>query len=70
MNDFPRPVDHEKEREDGTEEDVVELKKIARPDVSTVVSHESAPALVANAWWPYAPHVLLDRAFADANAQH
>ena len=33
-DDLPRAVDHEEEREDGAENDVVELPEVARPDVT------------------------------------
>ena len=60
MDDLPRAVDHEKEREDGTEKDVVELQKVARPNVTTVVSGESDPSLAAFTRRPYIPHVFLN----------
>ena len=40
MNDFPRAVDHEEEREDGAKEHVVELQDVAHPNVAAVVSDE------------------------------
>jgi hypothetical protein len=37
---LPGPIDPEEERENGTREDVAELKKVSRSGVATVVSDD------------------------------
>ena len=49
MNGFPRAVNHEEEREDGTKEHVVELQEVASPNVAAVVSDEGFQV------WPRLP---------------
>ena len=44
MNDFPRAVHYEEEREDGTKQHVVELQEVARPDVTIVINMGKPPA--------------------------
>ena len=69
VHDFTRAVVHDKEREDGAKERVVELKEVACPNLAGMVFEEGAPGLPSFARWPCAPDVLLNGSLADANAQ-
>ena len=50
-------------------EEVCDLQAITRPDVFGMVLQEGGPVLSSPSWCASMPHVLLNGAFADADAQ-
>ena len=61
-------MNHEEE-EDRTEEDVVGLDEVARPDRVPMVTQERRPRLPARVGVAYQRDVFLDHAFGDGDAE-
>jgi len=69
MDHFPRFQLDDEERKKRTKEQVSNLEEIAGPDLSPMIMQKRPPALPRWGRRTHAPHVLLDRPFADVNIQ-
>jgi len=68
MDHAPRRQVDDEEGVDLPEQEVVGLDEVASPRAVGVVPQEGGPRLPATAFATDAPHVLLDRALADLDA--
>ena len=69
MDDSPRVQIDDEEGKQRTKEKVGDLQEITRPDVFGMRVQEGGPGLSSWSWGASRPHVLLNGAFADADAQ-
>ncbi len=58
----------DEEGKQGAKEEVGDLQEITHPDIFGMVLQEGTPVLSSLSWYASMPHVLLNGAFADANA--
>ncbi len=68
MNHFARVQFDEEEGKQGAKEEVGDLQEITGPHILRMVVQESGPVLSSLSWGASMPHVLLDGAFANADA--
>ncbi len=68
MDDSARVQIDEEEGKQGAKEEVGDLQEITGPYILRVVVQESGPVLSSLSWGASMPHVLLNGAFADADA--
>ncbi len=69
MDDFTKLHIDNEEGKQRAKEEVCDLQEITRPDVLRMVLQESGPVLSSPSWRASMPHVLLNGAFGDADAQ-
>jgi hypothetical protein len=69
LDDAPRAEVEKEEQEDGTEEKIVALDEIARPDDIAVILEEGRPRLARRPVLSYLPNVLLDRSLGQGNPE-
>ena len=69
MDDFPRSQFNDEEGKKRAKKHVSNLEEIAGPDLSRMIAQKRPPALPRCARRTYAPHVFLDRSFADTDIQ-
>jgi hypothetical protein len=69
MDNLPRSQFNDEKREERPKEEIGDLEKIAGPDLSPMIAQKRPPVLPRWARHTHAPHVLLNRSFADVNIQ-
>ena len=69
MDHFPRSQFDDEQSKKRTKEHISHLQEIAGPDLSRMIAQKRPPALPRWARCTHAPHVLLDRSFADTDIQ-
>jgi hypothetical protein len=69
MDHFARVQFDDEEGKQGAKEEVGDLQEITGPHILRMVVQESGSVLPSLSWGASMPHVLLNGAFADADAQ-
>ena len=69
MDDLPRFQLEEEEGEERSKEEINDLQEVTRPDLSCVVAQKGRPSLALRLLGTNRPHVLLNGALADSQAQ-
>jgi len=69
MDDFPRSQFNDEEGKKRAKEHISHLEEVTGPDLSPMIAQKRPPVLPRLARRTYAPHVLLDRSFADTDIQ-
>ena len=69
VNDLAAVETYDEEREDRSENEVIQLQEVASPDLILMILKEGLPCLSATTIWPDAPNVPLDRSFADSEPE-